>query len=157
MTAQVTFESLEVGQQIPELAKVVDREDVVRYADVSTDRNPLHLDDEFASNHGFPGMIAHGMFTMAHLMTCLTDWLGDPGALCSTRAFFRSAVTMGDTIVAGGSVKSLDPKNRQATLEIWVRIDPPTSPPTSASNPDASSNGRSDFAIRRSSATVQLG
>ena len=65
MTA--SFEGLEVGQEIPVYSKVVKREDVKAYADASGDQNPLHQDDNFARSVGFPGIIAHGMFTMAHL------------------------------------------------------------------------------------------
>lgn len=141
----VAFAQVTEGLEIPTLSKVVDREHILAYAEASTDRNPLHLDDAFAAEKGFPGMIAHGMFTMAHLTTCLTNWLGDPGALRSLRVIFRSAVAMGDTIVAGGTIKSLDPDTLQATLEVWVRIEHPEG-----------AEGRAEFAIRRSRAVVQL-
>ena len=83
MTAAVAFEKVEVGDAIPTLSKVVKREDVKAYADASGDQNPLHQDDAFAKSVGFPGIIAHGMFTMAHVVKAVTDWLGDPGALAS--------------------------------------------------------------------------
>ena len=72
------FDALEVGQEVFESAKVVKREDVKAYADASGDQNPLHQDDNFARSVGFPGIIAHGMFTMAHLVKAVTDWIGDP-------------------------------------------------------------------------------
>ena len=53
-----------VGEQLPELRRVVTREDVKAYADAGGDRNPLHQDDAFARSVGFDGVIAHGMFTM---------------------------------------------------------------------------------------------
>jgi len=142
MTATVAFEDVQVGDEIPSLSKEVRREDVLAYADASTDRNPLHLDDDFAREAGFPGMIAHGMFTMAHLTTCITDWVGDPDALRYLRVLFRSAVAMGDKITAGGKVLEKDDETKRIRLEVWVSID--------------GESGKPDYAIRRSRAEVQL-
>ncbi len=134
-------EDLAPGQAIPELAKVVTREDVAAYAEASGDRNPLHLDDAFARSVGFPGIIAHGMFTMAHLASCLTRWAGDPGALRRLRVQFRAPVLLGETIVAGGTVRSVDPVARRAVLDVWVRVE---------------RDGRVEEAIRRGEAEVEL-
>src|SRR3989442_13262516 len=107
MAAGIRFEDVDVGDEIPALAKVVKREDVKAYADASGDQNPLHQDDAFAQSVGFPGIIAHGMFSMAHLATALTDWLGDPGALKRMKVQFRAVVFMNETLVARGRSKAL--------------------------------------------------
>ena len=117
------FDDVKVGDEIPVLAKVVKREDVKAYADASGDQNPLHQDDNFARSVGFPGIIAHGMFTMAHLTTCLTTWLGDPAALKRIKVQFRAVVYMDETIEAGGTIVSLDPETKRATLDVWVRLE----------------------------------
>jgi acyl dehydratase len=117
------FDDLKVGDQIPVLSKVVKREDVKAYADASGDQNPLHQDDNFARSVGFPGIIAHGMFTMAHLTSALTKWLGDPAALKRIKVQFRAVVYMDETIEAGGTIRSLDPKTKRAELDVWVRLD----------------------------------
>jgi acyl dehydratase len=119
----VGFDDVKVGDEIPVLSKVVKREDVKAYADASGDQNPLHQDDEFAKGVGFPGIIAHGMFTMAHLTTTITTWLGDPAALKRIKVQFRSVVYMDETIEAGGTVTDLDPETRRATLDVWVRLE----------------------------------
>lgn len=134
-------EELAPGQAIPELAKVVTREDVAAYAEASGDRNPLHLDDAFARSVGFPGVIAHGMFTMAHLARCLTRWAGDPAALRRLRVQFRAPVLLGETIVAGGTVRSVDPLARRVLLDVWVRVE---------------RDGRAEDAIRRGEAEIAL-
>ena len=90
------------------------------YADAGGDRNPLHQDDAFARSVGFDGIIAHGMFTMGHMAQCLVDWLGDPAPIARLKAQFRAPVSMGDTIVAAGRVRSVDPETRTAVLELWV-------------------------------------
>ena len=121
MTA--AFADLKVGDEIPVVSKVVEREDVKAYADASGDQNPLHQDDNFARSVGFPGIIAHGMFTMAHLASTLTGWAGDPAALKRVKVQFRAVVYMGETIEAGGTITALDPQTKRATLDVWVRLE----------------------------------
>src|SRR5215468_5840931 len=108
MAANVRFEDVAVGDRIPALSKVVRREEIKAYADASGDQNPLHQDDAFAQSVGFPGIIAHGMFTMAHVVKAVTDWIGDPGALVSIDVQFRAAVFMDETLQAGGEIVELD-------------------------------------------------
>jgi acyl dehydratase len=135
------LEDVAAGDEIPTLQKVVTREDVKAYADASGDQNPLHQDDGLARSVGFPGIIAHGMFTMAHLASCLVAWLGDPAALRRLRVQFRAPVFMGETIVAGGTVRAVDPETRRAILDVWVSVD---------------REGATEYPIRRSEAEVTL-
>jgi acyl dehydratase len=123
MASRVRFEDVNVGDEIPPLSKVVKREDVKAYADASGDQNPLHQDDDFARSVGFPGIIAHGMFSMAHLTKAITDWLGDPGALKQMRVQFRAVVFMDETLVARARIASLEPSTKRAKLEIWEEVD----------------------------------
>ena len=81
-----------MGDEVFSVPKVVRREDVKAYADASGDQNPLHQDDDFARSVGFPGIIAHGMFSMAHLVTALKDWVGDPAA--SLPCAYRQLATL---------------------------------------------------------------
>ena len=122
MAPTVRFDDVAVGDRIPALSKVVRREDVKAYADASGDQNPLHQDDAFARMVGFPGIIAHGMFTMAHLVTTLSNWLGDPGALESIEVQFRAVVYMDETITAHGEIVELDPEGKRARLDVWVEL-----------------------------------
>ena len=137
----IRFEGVAVGDELPRLEKVVTREDVLAYADASTDHNPLHQDDGFARSVGFPGIIAHGMFTMAHLSSCIVAWLGDPDRLERIRVQFRAPVFIGETIVAGGSVRSLDAQTRRAVLDVWVTVQ---------------RDGTTEYPIKRSEADVRL-
>src|SRR5206468_11520180 len=104
MAAEIRFEDVDVGYEIPVHKKVVKREDVKAYADASGDQNPLHQDDAFAQSVGFPGIIAHGMFTMAHVVKAVTDWLGDPGALTYVDVQFRAVVFLDEEVQAGGEI-----------------------------------------------------
>jgi len=121
--------------------RVVTREDVKAYADASGDQNPLHQDDEAARAAGFPGIIAHGMFTLGHLTSAIVAWAGEASALARVRVQFRAPVFIGETIVAGGTVKGLDPERRTATLDVWVTVE---------------RDGALEWPIRRSEAEVRL-
>jgi acyl dehydratase len=141
MAARVSFDSVEIGQEVFSVPKVVKREDVKAYADASGDQNPLHQDDDFARSVGFPGIIAHGMFSMAHLVTALRDWVGDPAALRSIKVQFRAVVYMDETLVAKGRVASRDEAGRSVTLDVWAELE---------------REGRTVQAIKNSTADVQL-
>jgi acyl dehydratase len=123
MAARVSFDDVKAGDEIPVSSKVVKREEVKAYADASGDQNPIHQDESFAKMVGLPGIIAHGMFTMAHLTSTLTSWLGDPAALGAIDVQFRAVVEMDETIEAGGTITELDPGTRTAKLDVWVRLE----------------------------------
>ena len=135
------FENLEVGQALPSLSRVVTREDVRAYANASGDRNPLHRDDDAARAVGFPGVIAHGMFTMGHLAMCVAAWVGDPADVVRLSAQFRAPVFMGDEIVAAGRVTALEPATRTATAKLWVTLE---------------RGGVVEYPIRKGEATVRF-
>ena len=133
---------VEEGAALPELRRTVTREDVKAYADAGGDQNPLHQDDEVARAAGFDGIIAHGMFTMGVMAACLTSWVGDPAAVRRLQAQFRSPVFMGEELVAGGRVRSVDLEERTATVELWVTVE---------------RDGDREWPIKRGEALVQLG
>ena len=117
------FEDVRPGEEIATLARVVTAADVKAYADVGGDRNPLHQDDAVARAAGFPGIIAHGMFTMGHMAAAVVEWAGDPAAVVAISAQFRAPVFMDERIEAGGRVRDVDPETRTATLETWVSVE----------------------------------
>jgi acyl dehydratase len=110
-------------QDLPELTRVVTREDVKAYADAGGDANPLHQDDDAARAAGFPGIVAHGMFTMGHLASCVTRWAGGPERVRRLSAQFRAPVFMGEEVVAGGRVKAVDAEEGVAVVECWVSVE----------------------------------
>jgi len=114
---------VEVRSEIPTLARVVTAEDVRAYAEASGDRNPLHVDEDAAREAGFPGVIAHGMFTMGHLSACIARWAGGPERIRRLSAQFRAPVFMGEEIVAGGRVKAVDVERAVALVECWVTLE----------------------------------
>ena len=133
--------TVSVGQELPELIRVVTREDVKAYADAGGDQNPLHQDDAFARSAGFPGIIAHGMFTMGHMAAAVVAWAGEPDAVLAISAQFRAPVFMGETIVAGGRVRSVEEQPAIAVLETWVKLE---------------RNGRTEWPVKKGEARVRL-
>ena len=133
---------VEVGTEVPPLARVVTTEDVRAYADAGGDRNPLHQDEAVARAAGFPGIIAHGMFTMGHLGACIAGWAGGPERVRRLTSQFRAPVFMGEEIVAGGRVKSVDAERAVAVIECWVTVE---------------RDGQTEWPIKRGEAEVLLG
>ena len=86
----------ESGQIVAERDYQVTRENLIRYAGASGDFNPIHWSDRVATGMGMPGVIAHGMLTMALAGRLLTDWLGDPALIVEYGVRFSRPVVVPD-------------------------------------------------------------
>lgn len=89
-------EQLSVGGVVADREYRVTREHLVRYAGASGDFNPIHWSDRVAGSVGLPGVLAHGMLTMALAGRLLTDWLGDPAAVVEYGVRFSRPVVVPD-------------------------------------------------------------
>jgi acyl dehydratase len=87
---------IDVGTELPPLTITLRREDLVRYAGASGDFNPIHWSDRMAAALGLPGVIAHGMLTMASAVRVVTDWLDDPADLVEYGVRFTKPVVVPD-------------------------------------------------------------
>ena len=87
---------VDVGAELPPLEVRVTRADLVRYAGASGDLNPIHWSDRVAASVGLPGVIAHGMLTMALAGRLVTAWVGDPSAVRSCGVRFTRPVVVPD-------------------------------------------------------------
>jgi acyl dehydratase len=90
------MKAAEVGAELPPLTVTFRREDLVRYAGASGDFNPIHWSDRMAAALGLPGVIAHGMLTMASAARVVTDWLDDPADLVEYGVRFTKPVVVPD-------------------------------------------------------------
>jgi acyl dehydratase len=88
--------AVEVGAELPSLTVTVRRDTLVRYAGASGDFNPIHYSDRMALAIGLPGVIAHGMLTMAQAVRVVTDWLDDPADLLEYGVRFTKPVVVPD-------------------------------------------------------------
>ena len=114
------FEQVTPGHALPSLTKHVTVEQIRQYAEASGDRNPIHLDEGFARSAGLPGVIAHGMLTMAFANQMVTDWLGDRSLLKRLRGRFAGMVVPGDDVTVSGSVASKDEATRRVVINLVV-------------------------------------
>ncbi len=93
--SDLSWDTVEVGTELPGIDVTLTRADLVRYAGASGDFNPIHWDERFARGVGLPDVIAHGMLTMAHAARVLTAWTGDPGRVEEVGARFTNPVVVG--------------------------------------------------------------
>jgi acyl dehydratase len=87
---------LAAGTELPPLTVQLTRSSLVRYAGASGDFNPIHYSDRFAAAIGLPGVVAHGMLTMAEAVRVVTDWLDDPARLIEYGVRFTKPVVVPD-------------------------------------------------------------
>jgi acyl dehydratase len=113
---------VEVGTELPPLTVTVRRDNLVRYAGASGDFNPIHWNDRMAAALGLPGVIAHGMLTMASAVRVVTDWLDDPADLVEYGVRFTKFVVVPDddkgaTVTFAAKIDKLT-DNGQAEIDI---------------------------------------
>jgi acyl dehydratase len=111
-----------VGQELPPLVKgPITKEDLKAYAAASGDPNPMHTDDEFARNAGYPGVFAHGMLSMGYLGELLVRAAG-VGAVRRFRARFAKLTWPGEVITCRGKVTGVRDEGREHLVEcdIWT-------------------------------------
>ena len=99
----------------------VTRADLVRYAEASGDDNPIHQDESVAQSVGLPGVIAHGMFTMALAARAVAEWTGGAQVVELGCKFTNPVVVPaegGVTITVGGTVKSAEEGLLALALEV---------------------------------------
>lgn len=92
--------------------------DIVKFAEVTGDTNPLHLDDDFARETIFEGRIAHGMLTASLFSTILGTKLPGPGCIyMSQNIRFRAPVRPGDMAMATVTVKRIDREKQRVEFD----------------------------------------
>jgi acyl dehydratase len=97
--------NLNPGDSLPELRVTPDSGLTKRYAEASGDPNPIHTDPEFAKNVGLPGVILHGLWSMAQVARAHTEAAGDPRALRRLSVQFRGMGFPEQEIVVTATVK----------------------------------------------------
>ena len=117
------FEDLSVGMT-EELRKTIDASDVVGFAEVTGDRNPIHLSEHFAAKTPFGTRIAHGLYTASLISAVLGTRLPGPGAVYISQTLnFRAPVRIGDTVAVEVAVAELVPEKSRARLACTCSVD----------------------------------
>lgn len=115
---------LKVGDMLPNISKCVQREQLVKYSEVSGDKNPIHLSDDFAKTTQFGGIIAHGMLTLAFVSELMTnafgsDWLRS-GCL---KVRFKGAAYLGDRLLVSGEISQVESSGEITNLTCSVSVE----------------------------------
>lgn len=118
----IWIEDLEIGMR-RERAKLVTNDDIEQFAQVSTDRNPVHLDEDYARETMFQGRIAHGMLTAGLISAVIGEQLPGYGTVYLGQSLkFMAPVRPGDRVVAEATVTAIDHTRRRVTLETLARV-----------------------------------
>jgi 3-hydroxybutyryl-CoA dehydratase len=117
------FEDLEVGQEAS-TSRIVSEADIVAYAALSGDYNPLHLDSEYASKTIFKERIAHGILSAGYISALFGMKLPGPGAIyVSQSLFFKGPVKIDDRVETLVRLVELIPDKKRARFECVCSVD----------------------------------
>lgn len=118
----ICIEELEVGMT-RSLAKTIGDREIGLFAEISSDHNPVHLDDDYARDTIFQGRIAHGMLTAALISAVIGEQLPGHGTVYLKQDLrFRAPVRPGDRVEASVTVREIDHGRRRVTLDCTCRV-----------------------------------
>ncbi len=116
------FEDLEVGMSAA-YARTIGPADLVMFAGISGDTNPMHLNEEYAAATMFEGTIAHGFLSSSFISTVIGTRLPGPGCVYVSQSLkFKAPVRPGDTVTARATVIELDPGRNRAKLRTTCTV-----------------------------------
>lgn len=117
------FEDLAVGMSA-DYAKIVTEADILMFAEISGDFNPVHIDEDFARTTPFKGRIAHGMLSAGFISTVFGTRLPGPGCIyISQNLRFKAPVRIGDRVVAKVELTELFPEKKRASFRTTCSVD----------------------------------
>lgn len=122
MAAQVYFEDVKEGDEIPKLLKNCSTQQLVMWAAGSGDFYQIHYDKDFAQSTGLKGLIVHGALKHAFLGQLVHDWAGDKGRVKSFGCQYRGMDEPNQEILCRGIVmkKYSEGNNNVVELDIWT-------------------------------------
>ena len=113
----IAFEDMQVGQTAS-IGKTISEADILLFAAVSLDTNPVHVNAEAGAASIFKERVAHGMLSAGLISAVLGTKLPGPGTIYMGQTLrFRAPVRIGDTVVATVEVAALDAEKKRATLK----------------------------------------
>ena len=116
------LEDLSVGMSST-YERTVSEADIAQFAEVSGDKNPLHLDAEFAKTTRFKERIAHGMLSAGYISTVIGTQLPGPGAIYMSQSLrFMAPVKIGDTVTARAEITDIRADKNRVTLSTTCSV-----------------------------------
>lgn len=111
------FEDLELGMEAT-FVRTIEEADILAFAQVSGDKNPVHMDPEYAARTIFKERIAHGLLTASYISTVFGMEMPGPGAIYVSQTLnFKAPVRIGDTVTAKVVVVDLVPSKKRARFD----------------------------------------
>lgn len=113
----VYLDELSVGQSA-QMVRIVTEADIVLFAQVSGDHNPVHLDEAFAAETPFKTRIAHGMLSAAYISAVIGTQLPGPGTIYMQQALrFKRPVKIGDEVTTIATISEIDPIKGRVSID----------------------------------------
>ena len=119
----IFIEDIKIGMS-RELNKIVTDQDIALFAQVTTDYNPVHLDDDYAQRSLFEGRVAHGMLTASLISAVIGEQLPGHGSIYLSQTLkFLAPVRPGDSVYAKVSVTDINIAKRRIKLDCLCSVD----------------------------------
>ena len=120
--AQLYYEDVTEGMEIPSLVKHPTTQQLVKWAGASGDYNQIHYDKDFALKSGLPGVVVHGVLTFSFMAQMITDWIGDKGTLKKLGCSYKGFLMPGEDLFCKGKVAKKYVKDAENCVEceVWA-------------------------------------
>ncbi|MDZ4792232.1 MAG: MaoC family dehydratase [Hyphomicrobiales bacterium] len=116
MTAGQHLEDLQVGMEAS-LSRIVSDRDIMQFAEISGDDNPVHVDEVYAAGTMFKGRIAHGILTASYISAVIGTKLPGPGCIYVSQTLnFKAPVRIGDQVETSVRIAELLPEKKRVIL-----------------------------------------
>ena len=115
------FKDMSVGMNTT-YEKQISSDDVIAFAEISGDHNPLHMDEEFAKNSIFGERIAHGMLTASHISAALNSLSGPGWIYVNQSLYFRAPVKIGDVLKTRVKVEKCISEKKLVEFSTEIRV-----------------------------------
>jgi len=116
-----SFDDLEIGAE-GRYSKTLSERYIALFGETSGDINPMHFDEEYASQTMFEGRIAHGLWSAGLISTCIGTIMPGPGSIyLGQELAFKLPVRIGDTLTATVTVKEKNEERKSVVIDCQVR------------------------------------
>lgn len=117
------LDRIQVGDELPtRAAPDITKARIIDVMTVMDDTNPVHIDEELAASLGLRGIVNQGPCNLAYITNMLAAWTGNADCVRRFTVRFYVTVVPGDDLVAGGTVRAIDPEKALVECEVWLKM-----------------------------------
>jgi len=119
---KIPIEEIEIGMSVSYSQTITDA-DIKTFAGISGDRNPIHLDEEYAKNSRYKKRIAHGLMTASYFSALFGTKIPGEGCVYVSQSLnFKRPIYIGDTVTAIIEVTSVDLKKKRVFFSTACKV-----------------------------------